>query len=745
VSDALTALWKDAGAARVELDALGSAAVAELAAALLGAPLERRAGDWLARRSAGNPLYLKELIATALAEGSLVQERGRWRQQGSLGVGSRLTELIEGRIGELSAPQRHTLALLALAEPMRLAELEQLTDPAVIGTLESRGVVAGERDQEQVMLRTAHPLYGEVLRARLGTVALRDLHLRLAGVLDRSLPGRRMLLALWQLADGDEPDPQLLSAAAADALAAFDPRLAERFARAALAADSTVPGALLLGRALRGSGAFVEAEALLARYEAEVSLTPDAPEYLFTRAAGLHFGLGRSGDALALLERAVEWSEDPGWRGEVECLAATVLFTSGRLAEGVERASVLLEDADLGPRARLTVGWLLGVALPWLGRPCEGIAALRRARELAGAEFDPEWPETVALTNGEICAGEGWPEAVARLAAAHAQAVAGGNEQLAMDIEIGMMDLAAVQGDVVACRRWAEEALTRLADTDPSGLAPFCLAEVARSAALSGDIIAARGALETARGYAARRPLLPASVFRLGLAEATVTAAEGRLEHARQLALDVARGAVEAGEVLLQEAAALHLYLRLGGAAGTVAGRLTEIAQATSGVTLAHHWAAQARATQRHDGAALEEIARVYEGIDARLWAAEAYAQAGAAHADAGRPSAAARARGRAAELARACGVAGTPLLVLDRLAGLSPREREVAGLVSRGFTNAEISAALVLSVRTVESHVYHATTKLGLRSRTELGTWMQARAGPADAAEVDPIPGRLP
>jgi predicted ATPase/DNA-binding NarL/FixJ family response regulator len=56
--------------------------------------------------------------------------------------------------------------------------------------------------------------------------------------------------------------------------------------------------------------------------------------------------------------------------------------------------------------------------------------------------------------------------------------------------------------------------------------------------------------------------------------------------------------------------------------------------------------------------------------------------------------------------------------------AGLSARELEVAGLVAEGLANKAIAARLQLSVRTVESHVRHTLTKLGLDNRTQLATW---------------------
>jgi DNA-binding CsgD family transcriptional regulator len=51
----------------------------------------------------------------------------------------------------------------------------------------------------------------------------------------------------------------------------------------------------------------------------------------------------------------------------------------------------------------------------------------------------------------------------------------------------------------------------------------------------------------------------------------------------------------------------------------------------------------------------------------------------------------------------------------------LTPSESKVAALVARGRTNREVAAELVLSEKTVESHLSHVYRKLGLRSRAEL------------------------
>jgi DNA-binding CsgD family transcriptional regulator len=58
----------------------------------------------------------------------------------------------------------------------------------------------------------------------------------------------------------------------------------------------------------------------------------------------------------------------------------------------------------------------------------------------------------------------------------------------------------------------------------------------------------------------------------------------------------------------------------------------------------------------------------------------------------------------------------------------LTTVEQRVATMVGAGHTNREVSAALFMSVRTVESHLGRIYRKLGLRSRTELSRHTQAR-----------------
>ena len=59
----------------------------------------------------------------------------------------------------------------------------------------------------------------------------------------------------------------------------------------------------------------------------------------------------------------------------------------------------------------------------------------------------------------------------------------------------------------------------------------------------------------------------------------------------------------------------------------------------------------------------------------------------------------------------------------------LTRREQDVAALVAQGLSNSQIAAALVISVRTVETHVQHIMDKLGCGTRAQIAAWSAARS----------------
>jgi DNA-binding NarL/FixJ family response regulator len=54
----------------------------------------------------------------------------------------------------------------------------------------------------------------------------------------------------------------------------------------------------------------------------------------------------------------------------------------------------------------------------------------------------------------------------------------------------------------------------------------------------------------------------------------------------------------------------------------------------------------------------------------------------------------------------------------------LSPREREIAQLIAQGSSNPDIAETLMMSIKTVETHVRHLFAKLDVRTRAEVAVW---------------------
>ena len=57
---------------------------------------------------------------------------------------------------------------------------------------------------------------------------------------------------------------------------------------------------------------------------------------------------------------------------------------------------------------------------------------------------------------------------------------------------------------------------------------------------------------------------------------------------------------------------------------------------------------------------------------------------------------------------------------VADRVGKLSPREREILGLIALGLSNSEIAKRLFVTVHAVKYHVSSIYQKLGVTNRTE-------------------------
>ena len=70
------------------------------------------------------------------------------------------------------------------------------------------------------------------------------------------------------------------------------------------------------------------------------------------------------------------------------------------------------------------------------------------------------------------------------------------------------------------------------------------------------------------------------------------------------------------------------------------------------------------------------------------------------------------------------------PSVDTDPIHSLSPREREILGLIAKGASNKEVARDLNIAEATVKIHVQHILRKLNLNSRVQAAVYLAARPG---------------
>jgi ATP/maltotriose-dependent transcriptional regulator MalT len=183
--------------------------------------------------------------------------------------------------------------------------------------------------------------------------------------------------------------------------------------------------------------------------------------------------------------------------------------------------------------------------------------------------------------------------------------------------------------------------------------------------------------------------------------------------------LDAGQRARERG-LIGSEGFVLHDAVRLGDT--TMADRLQELAT-ISDSTLAQARALHAQAEAAGSATALIEASTTFEQLGCDLVAAEIAVAAARRLAAAGDDRGVGRQSQRVIQLLAGCEGAATPGLSVPGESAnlLSAREREVAILAADGWSSKDIAGRLFLSVRTVDNHLQHVYTKLGIRGRSDL------------------------
>jgi class 3 adenylate cyclase len=229
----------------IELGGLDQAATEELGTAVAGATLETESARWLHQRTAGNALFVSEIMRTLRETGGLDRVGERVRiDRGAVrrGVPLSLRALLGARIDALPPDQRGAIEVasvigMTFSESLLLTlggqtvagvDLNGLAEAGIVGAADEAGSASGQ-------WRFRHQLFVDAAYGRLLAERRRELHGALADHLEVSEPRPDVAdLARHRMAAGDAKRAlPLLEQAAREAAAVGAMAEAEAFDRAA--------------------------------------------------------------------------------------------------------------------------------------------------------------------------------------------------------------------------------------------------------------------------------------------------------------------------------------------------------------------------------------------------------------------------------------------------------------------------------------------------------------------------------
>jgi DNA-binding CsgD family transcriptional regulator len=736
----LLALRRDPEVLALALARLGDADARAMAGAI--APeLPASAIERVVRRSAGNPLLVEELVALG---GDL-----------SAGIPDIVRAAVRERTARLEADDRAVLETAAALGPR--FDVDLLLQTAAIDPARAReqlaggGLLVAADDARGDVLAFWHPLVWEAVYNDVPLPRRRQLHATIAMTLqaeDLELQPESMARH-HELAD--DPDAALETLLVARKAVGGNVGRGASLARAALDLARRHPSlhervdelARLAVNDLFLAGRWTELEPLVSElWPTRHTMPPEARAWLANAAVMDFLFLGEVARARATADDEVAHVEtvgDSSGAGLLFAQAAFLAYFSGDFAvarDRSERAVAVARnsgDAEASARARLV-----------------HILARRRLDRSRGRSVS-DLRDNAAFARS---AGLGVGEANSLFVTAY--------------MTLGHEDFAAAEAVGVAAGTWyaplsqvlhgllhvlegrpdrAEALLARAGAEVRHGIPTLGFAvDVAEA-----HLFLHRGELDHARGLLDRRPAAPEAtlipMLRSGHAGACGWLAweEQRLGDAAEAFTESLTSCLAGGGYNIIDTGALMLPLQ----ADTLV-RLDRAAEAQEAIdrcaaadtepdrfTVAAVAAARFRLAPSEDTAAAAEHAAAagpwpwLQGLMG-CWRGELLDDAEAA--------ALARDRFDAIEALRGAERADAVLNRLGRRAEsragagpqeLSPRELEVAELVTEGLTNSAIAARLFVSRATVSSHVTHILTKLGFTSRAQIAAWIATRRAP--------------
>jgi DNA-binding CsgD family transcriptional regulator len=743
---ALDQLWYDGLADRVDLRPLNREQIEEVLTHVLDGTVPAGTVDTIWSACGGNPRILDAVLHDAAERGVLAKRNGIWMLIGPLPAdGARLTAVVTKDLLRRRHEEQEALKLTALAEPVSRKVVEDICGAEVVRSLLDQQMIV-ENSGHPAELRMWNALVGQAFRTNISVSRSLQLLERIRAQRDAPASAEGWLRAVeWALECGQRvSDAELLEAARA-AVARFRNESA-RLIAARVHDPGLVPHAQAVqARALFNQGHYAEAASVLDGCWLQLAGSSEAAHVLMLRAMS-HQALGKSMETLAaesreLLDQAglgvpAPPSADNTSDGTTEGASDLAASRSWQdqmlhlleLAEAGNHEALGREVQDIrnrnpgapGDDVLRTLGLaLLAQTLSAAGRSVEGLdAALLADTELPslqdGLFFFNEFV-LARLVTGYVSVGD-WESAERELikyAAGQARGAAtfGGSVQVLRGYSL------LRQGRIERAYQMLLPAVEALRLNDPQQLFRFGSALGYYVAARLGDSAQAKRLehdyKDSMHGQAHE---LLATAYAAAASEYLARDGKG-LASLHTLATTPGVSA-KAGTLLeflaicwdLGDHSVIPLVHSL---AKDVEGRW-----ATAILTLARNW-------ESADADSLMATAANLESSGFVNLAREAYARASTLLEQSGERR---RAR-QAVALREKCDhelgerfregqfIAAAPAVRLTR------REQDIVELALQGLTDREIAQKLMVSVRTVEGHLYRTYVKLGVRSRDELAS----------------------
>ncbi|GAA3340566.1 LuxR C-terminal-related transcriptional regulator [Curtobacterium pusillum] len=689
----LRALWQDDLLERIDLEPLDLHETSSLIAQALGAQLETASAERVHRATTGNPLYLREVVRSALASGALEQTSSGWYWRGRVTASSSLADMYRTELGSLPEDLRDVVDIVALADPIPLARLIGLVSGGDVDRVVALGLVRIDSlDDGATVVRPSHPLVGEVVRALVPVVRRTALFARAnAFRTDRpegAPPAARLRAALWSLECGVLPPVEQLLDAAKVAVRLQEHESGIALTSAALRTTLS-PTDRVAAHCLRSLAHSYSTGREAGRTDAEaawavVRSAPDEVdddvvlEACETLANIRQFHDDDTLAAVALTEVAAPFVSGAASE-RLRLLRLAHLGWGGRFDEvhaELERSGIV--QAATVPLTFLCLAPCAVMALATAGR-LDDAAAFGKACLATAVEHLEDAPWSVGEIVSVMHQLQVWRGDIADLITE--VPVRRSSPYLKYDFTLELIG----EGNLaIAQRRWDDAiaafsaACERYDVADHGGFAAYPWARLAMSYAYAGRPEEASAALERARSTPLRamRILGEQIAVTISWTEAVLGNPAG-LRHADEI---IERGTASGSWTHVMYAQTLHYATDMANGRDTTA-------------SLERMRDAAARVDGPLAGAIVEYADAVRADDRTRIIAAQGVLASHGMAVSAGR--------------------------VKPRLTN---REYEVATLAAQGLSNRRIAETLGLSVRTIDAHLSRVFTKWDLHARTELG-----------------------